>query len=227
MKPRKAIILFASLVVLIGSSLVVSNSQTLPTAGQAFIPYVAQAPVGEISVKYVGKIQSTGAAGYFTYIEGYDGPNFSDPTIHNETTAYFTFRVSQGGARSTGRFRVGNLGSFESEPGGGISTVYFNPVPHGNYAMLDTFSDGIMVSVAQFGPVQTLIEFQSGSNSVQRTVVTGTFLHTFAGSFTLGENTYVWGKVGKRTARFLIMVPNPTDPTVTDFIGHTTALAKS
>jgi hypothetical protein len=173
----------------------------------------------------VGKIQSTGAAGYFTSIAGYDGPYFSDPTTHNETTAYFTFRVSQGGARSTKLFKVGNLGSYESEPGGGISTIYFNPVPHGDYTLLDTFSDGIMISVAQFQPVQTVFEYQSGSNSVQLVMVNGTFVHTFAGSFTVGGNTYTWGSVGKRSARFLMMAPNPTDPTVTDFIGNTTALA--
>jgi hypothetical protein len=117
MKSKKAVIVFVSLVLLIGSALVVSLSHSLATARPVQGTIITQAPVGEIVTKYVGKIQSTGAAGYFTYIAGYDGPYFSDPTTHNETTAYFTFRVTGGGSNGTNRFRVGTLGSFESEPG--------------------------------------------------------------------------------------------------------------
>jgi hypothetical protein len=224
MKLRKAIIGIISVVLLIGLSLVMSISHSLATARPVQDKPIAQAAVGEIVLKYVGKIQSTGVVGYFTYIAGYDGPYFSDPTIHNETTAHFTLRVSQGGARSTKLFRAGNLGSYESEPGGGITTVYFNPVPHGNYAMPDTFSDGTMIGQAQFQPAQAIFEYQPESNSVQLTMVHGTFLQAFSESFTLGGNTYTWGAVGKRTARFVMMAPNPTDPTVTDLIGNTTAL---
>jgi hypothetical protein len=225
MKLRNAIIGINSVVVLIGLSLVVSISHSLATARPVQGTMIGQAPVGEIVLKYVGKTVG-GNVGYLTYIAGYDGPYFSDPTTHNETTAYFTFRVTGGGGNGTKIFRVGNLASFESEPGGGIWTTYFNPTPHGNYAMPDTFSDGIMIRTAQYLEGQSVSVWPApGSTTLLFATVRHDFLQTFAGSFSIGGETYTFGAVGDRSQGHVMVAANPTDPTIRDYIAHTTALA--
>jgi hypothetical protein len=227
MKSSKTMIVFISLAVLIGLSLMVSINHSLATTSPVQGTIIGQPPVGEIVYKYVGKTVG-GNVGYLMCISGYDGPYFSDPTIHNETTAYFTFRVTGGGGNATKRFRVGMLGSFESEPGGGIWAAYFNPTPHGNFAMPDTFSDGIKIREAQYLEGQSVgVRLTPEATAPLFSIVYHDFLQTFAGSFSIGDKTYTFGAVGDRCQGYVMVAPSPTDPTVSDYIAHTKALASA
>jgi hypothetical protein len=184
---------------------------------------IHRAPIGEAVrcfVLWVGKGESLS---YLTYIAGYDGPYFSDPTIHNETTAYFTARATAGGVQGK-LFRVGNLTSREAGVAGGFTTVYFNPTPHGNYADPSTFSDGIEISAVEYQHgTDMILKYVPGASIYDSGTLHMIAERKFAGSFEIGDKTYTCGKVGDRMVGYTVFSLNPTDPSVTNSLSHYTA----
>jgi hypothetical protein len=221
MKAPKIIIVLISLVALfmllgINPSLAMTRPVEEPII-------IHQSPVGETTSSYVARQAKGEVLMYITYIAGYDGPYFSDPTIHNETTAYFTIRYTAGGT-SGKLLRVGNLGSREGVVAGGCTTAYFNPTPHGDYSQPDTFSDGIKIGVFEYRPGgQPLTYWKPGAASYDFGINYIIQERTFAGSFTIGGKTYTYGRVGDRASSFQMMSPDPTDPTIIHYIGRSLA----
>jgi len=97
--------------------------------------------------------------GYFTDLEGIAGPLFDGAP--SEATAYFTFRSDVFSSQSLPT----NIDMAISLGNPGTYTIYFNPVPSGNWSNLDSFSSGQVVATSQrttvnilsVGPVSTQI----------------------------------------------------------------------
>jgi hypothetical protein len=179
---------------------------------------IFRAPAGETQCVFVTRVGGGATLYYFPYIAGYDGPCFSDATKNDETTAYFTGRVT--GSTPTKVFRVGNV-SGDVRLGGSITTVYFNPTPHGNYAQPDTFTDGIKILEGAFLPgSQNLLKYPTGSNVRDFTIYSQSLRQTFAGTFTFGGKEYLMGMVGDRIQTFALGAPNPADSSVSDIVGR-------
>jgi hypothetical protein len=223
MKSKRAIIVFVSLIVLIASSLVLSIRNSIATTRPVQGTVIGQCPVGGIRSKYVLRTKG-GTVGYLTYIAGYDGPYFSDPTKQDETTAYFTLKSTPVVA-STGFFRVGYIASYRDQPRGSDATIYFNATPHGNYEDLNTFSDGIKIAESQSESAQTIFKRETGgATGFTFFQAYSTSISTFSGSFTLGDKTYTYSAVGDRYAGYYLAAPNDVDPTIYNIIGYNSAL---
>jgi hypothetical protein len=124
-------------------------------------------PASALFSHFVGRVlvnPSNGATtvvGYFTDLEGIAGPLFDGAP--SEATAFFTFRTNAGGGSS--KILPTNIDLAVSLPGSGTYSMYFNPVPNGNWSSPDSFSSGQVVATFQrttinsisVGPVNTQI----------------------------------------------------------------------
>ena len=150
---------------------------------------VGTAVKGVNAVEYIGVIQQVGpqfsAIGYLTYVHGLDPADlFTDPVVHDASTARFTFSSSAG---IVSRAQVGTV----TQLGGiGNMTIYFNELGGADFNDSASFSSGLEIAAfdARYQNILAVIAPNQGvasgtADAVQRT----------AHSFVLNGNRLMFG----------------------------------
>jgi hypothetical protein len=141
------------------------------------------APAGEAACYFVGRGYINPNDGtsitysYFSIISGIPGPLFSGPP--SEGTAFFTGRSDV--LESTILPTNGDVGIILFAPS--TFSVYFNPMPTGNWSNPDTFSSGILIGRYQIA-AQEFVQLPTFTRAV------GTLTLTFSRKFSFNGNTY-------------------------------------
>lgn len=175
---------------------------------------VGVAPPALNSLEYVGKLDQTALAingyGYFTYISGIpDEVMFTNPIIHSEATARFTFTTS---AQITARSVIETVFVINAT---GNTTLYFNDTPKADFKDSKSFASGTAIATAS-ERWQSVINVQSPDTGI----ATGIGEYSLATTipFTVNSQDYVLGRPqltwrftytgeGKRTDK---IAPNST-----------------
>ena len=101
----------------------------------------AGTPHGDLAMELVGQVLNAGPIsnqyGYLSFVDGIDAV-FTSPT-HNETTARFSFNTE---ATTTQVITNGDLRIVDRI---GLTTIYLDEVPNGDFVVPSTFTDGTPV----------------------------------------------------------------------------------
>jgi hypothetical protein len=141
------------------------------------------APAGQAACYFVGRGYLNPDDGtsitysYLTIISGIPGPLFSGPP--SEGTAFFTGRSDV--LESTILPTNGDVGIILFAPS--TFSVYFNPMPAGNWSNPDTFSSGILIGRYQIA-AQEFVQLPTFTRAV------GTLTLTFSRDFSFNGKTY-------------------------------------
>jgi hypothetical protein len=163
----------------------------LSTAGAAEVPptpipaHQPPVPLGGVAFTVIGQVTNTPPDlsvqyGYLPTITGLSDL-FSSP-IEDETTAHFTFY------NDTTTVAVRHNGPMTIIEREGTTTVYYNEVPHGNFADSNSFRDGQPILVMDLEQ-QVIVDTVTGAFSV----VIGNNV-TAANPFPNGERQSVLGR---------------------------------
>ena len=150
---------------ILGTAIFLTLQQGNAGAAQAFAPVFVHQPevrIGEVAFTLIGQVTNTppdvsDQYGYLPTIEGLTG--LFSGTPEDETTAYFTFYND---TRTVAVRHNGPMTIIERE---GTTTVYYNEVPHGDFADPDTFRDGQAILVMDLKQ-QVIVDTITGAFSV-------------------------------------------------------------
>ena len=125
-----------ALMLVIGSLSI--SSQALPTNERVMVGTPAE---GEDAFEFIGRSDQNGLTvthyGYLTHIDGLaEDLLFSDPSIHTEATARFTYFAI---TTTNGHFQLGGI---VTQAATGTHTIYFNETPGGNFNDPSSFQSG-------------------------------------------------------------------------------------
>ena len=141
------------------------------------------APAGQAACYFVGRGYLNPDDGtsitysYNTIISGIPGPLFSGPP--SENTAFFTGRSDV--LEATVLPTNGDVGIILFAPS--TFSVYFNPMPAGDWSKPDTFSSGILIGRYQIA-AQEFVQLPTFTRAV------GTLTLTFSRDFSFNGKTY-------------------------------------
>lgn len=148
--------------------------------------------VGDVQFEFVGQVLNPTATtsiqfGYLTFINGTSGvePIFTAGPP-SEATALFTFY------NDTSTERVINNGALRIINRVGTTTIYLDTTPDGDFAIPDSFRDGVPVQTSEHRH-QVIIDTITGG-------FTTTFVNTITSSefFRLGSQSFLLGRAGEK-----------------------------
>lgn len=161
----------------------------LTTASVPAFPDTWKNAADDVSMELVGQVINDGASsfqfGYLSYINGIDTATIFSGTPQDEKTALFSFD------NVTTTRRVIANGPMRILDRDGTSTIYFNPVPDGDFVNPDSFREGTAVLTASLRH-QVIVDTITQS-------FTATFVLTVTSNeaFSLGDESFRLGKVGQ------------------------------
>jgi hypothetical protein len=172
---------------------------------------VGVAPTGWNALEFVGRIDQDGgyltSYGYLTYVRGLSSSAvFTEPFTTTETTARFTYYAT---STLTARAVISNVTELNVA---GETTFYFHPYgAQADFGNPASFTSGTPVGSAT-GRLQNILNVQAPNLGVSTGF--GELVRQTAGVFTLGAQSYQFGRVGLMEREFFTGEGTRTDPIV-------------